>query len=100
MCGIWVADHIVICSPVGSTTVERLHEGRDQALLAVLPLEHDAVAAGLRDRLVDVAAGAGLGESDFQNADLLVPRSGWAQRSFSASAAAASFKSSAAGSSS
>ena len=23
MCGIWVADHIVICSPVGSTTTER-----------------------------------------------------------------------------
>ena len=23
MCGTWVADHIVICSPVGSTTVER-----------------------------------------------------------------------------
>ena len=61
MCGIWVADHIVICSPVGSTTTRaRLHEGRDQPLLAVLPLDHDAVAAGLLDRLVDVAAGAGL----------------------------------------
>ncbi len=23
MCGIWVADHIVYCSPVGSTTTER-----------------------------------------------------------------------------
>ena len=23
MCGTWVADHMVICSPVGSTTVER-----------------------------------------------------------------------------
>ena len=23
MCGIWVADHMVICSPVGSTTTER-----------------------------------------------------------------------------
>ncbi len=23
MCGIWVADHTVSCSPVGSTTVER-----------------------------------------------------------------------------
>jgi hypothetical protein len=23
MCGIWVADHNVICSPVGSTTTDR-----------------------------------------------------------------------------
>ena len=38
----------------------RLHEGRDQPLLAVLALDHDAVAAGLLDGLVDVAAGAGL----------------------------------------
>ena len=62
MCGIWVADHMVICSPVGSTTDgARLHEGRDQPLLAVLPLDDDAVGAGLGDRLLDVAAGAGLG---------------------------------------
>jgi hypothetical protein len=38
-----------------------LHEGRDQPLLAVLPLDHDAVLPGLRDRLVDVAAAARLG---------------------------------------
>ena len=38
----------------------RLHEGGDQPLLAVLPLEHDAVRTGLLDGLVDVAAGAGL----------------------------------------
>ena len=37
-----------------------LHERRDQPLLAVLPLDHDAVGAGLGDRLLDVAAGAGL----------------------------------------
>ena len=39
----------------------RLHERRDQPLLAVLPLDHDAVGARLLDRLVDVAARAALG---------------------------------------
>jgi hypothetical protein len=39
----------------------RLHERRDEALLAVLALDDDAVLAGLGDRLVGVAAGAGLG---------------------------------------
>ena len=38
----------------------RLHERRDESLLAVLPLDHDAVGAGLGDRRLDVAAGAGV----------------------------------------
>jgi hypothetical protein len=38
----------------------RLHERRDQPLLAVLTLDDDAVGAGLRDRVLDVPAGAGL----------------------------------------
>ena len=38
----------------------RLHERRDEPLLAVLALDHDAVAAGLADRVLDGAAGAGL----------------------------------------
>ena len=37
-----------------------LHERRDQPLLAVLPLDHDAAVARLADRVLDVAAGAGL----------------------------------------
>ena len=38
----------------------RLHERRDQPLLAVLALDDDAVGARLGDGVVDVAAGAGL----------------------------------------
>jgi hypothetical protein len=38
----------------------RLHEGRDEALLVDLPFDHDAIGARLLDRLVDVAARAGL----------------------------------------
>ena len=39
----------------------RLHERRDQPLLAVLALDHDAVGAGRSDGLLDIAAGARLG---------------------------------------
>ena len=39
----------------------RLHEGRDQSLLAVLPLDDDAVDPSCGDDIVDVVAGAGIG---------------------------------------
>ena len=98
MCGIWVADHMrdLLAGRVDDDRA-RLHEGRDQPLLAVLALDDDAVGAGLRDGLVDVAAGARPRPSRAaRTRDLLVPRSGCA----STLSSAASLRSSAAGSSS
>ena len=97
MCGIWVADHIVICSPVGSTTVERgsmkagIRRCWRYSRSSTMPSPRAFAIAS--STLPPVPASA---ESGFQNADLLVPRSGWARTLSSA----ASLRSSAAGSSS
>ena len=97
MCGIWVADHMVICSPVGSTTTERgsMKAGisrcwRYSRSMTTPPSRAFAMASSTSP---PVPASA---ESNFQNADLLVPRSGWA----STSSRAAALRSTAAGSSS
>ncbi len=97
MCGIWVADHMVICSLVGSTTTERgsMNAGisrcwRYSRSMTTPPSRALAIASST---LPPVPASS---ESNFQNADLLVPRSGWAR----VSSAAAFFRSTAAGSSS
>ena len=50
-----------------------LHECRDESLLAVLPLDHDPVAAGLLDRLLDVAAGARLARVEHPKRALVRP---------------------------
>ena len=79
MCGIWVADHIVICSPVGSTTVERgsMKAGirRCWRYSRSITMPSPRAFAIASSTLPPVPASA---ESNFQNADLLVPRSGWA----------------------
>ena len=62
MCGIWVADHIVYCSPVGSTTTERgsMNAGISRCWRYSRSITMPSVRA-LRDGLLDVAAGAGRG---------------------------------------
>ena len=102
MCGIWVADHMVICSPVGSTTVERgsMNAGisrcwRYSRSITMPSLRAASMAASTS---WPVPAWA---ESKTQRADLLVPRSGCASAPpFSGVASAASLRSRAAGSSS
>ena len=87
MCGIWVEVHIVICSPVGSTSTERgsMNAGISRCWISSRSITMPS-GAGLLDRLVDVAAGAGVALSNCQKALLLVPRSGCASTSsFSAS---------------
>ena len=97
MCGIWVADHMVICSPVGSTTVERgsMKAGisRCWRYSRSMTMPSPRAFSMASSTLPPVPASA---ESNFQKALLLVPRSGWA----STASAAASLRSSAAGSSS
>ncbi len=97
MCGIWVADHIVSCSPVGSTTTERgsMNAGisrcwRYSRSITMPPSRALAIASST---FPPVPASS---ESKTQSADLFVPRSGCA----STLSSAASLRSSAAGSSS
>ena len=97
MCGIWVADHIVYCSPVGSTTTVRgsMNAGisrcwRYSRSITMPSVRAFAIASST---LPPVPASA---ESKIHSADLLVPRSGCARTV----SAAASFRSRAAGSSS
>ena len=98
MCGTWVADHMVICSPVGSHDGRaRLHERRHQPLLAEAPLDHHAVDPGLGDGLVDVLPVPAAAESKTHVAFLFVPRSAWTR---SAPSSIAASMSSTAGSSS
>ena len=100
MCGTWVADHIVSCSPVGSTTTERgsmkagIRRCWRYSRSSRMPSPRAFSMAS--STLPPVPASA---ESKTHRALLLVPRSGWASTPLSASAAAASFRSSAAGSS-
>ena len=97
MCGTWVADHTVICSLVGSTTVERgsMNAGTSRcwrySRSMTMPSTRALAMASSTSPPVPASA-----ESSFQNADLLVPRSGCA----STVSAAASLRSSTAGSSS
>ncbi len=97
MCGIWVADHIVNCSPVGSTTTERgsMKAGISRCWRYSRSITMPSVRALLiaSSTLPPVPASA---ESKTQSADLLVPRSGCA----STSSAADFLRSRAAGSSS
>ena len=101
MCGIWVADHMVICSPVGSTTVLRgsMNAGMSRCwrYSRSITMPSPRAFSIASSTLPPVPASA---ESNLQNADLFVPSSGWARTPFSLSAAAAAFRSSAAGSSS
>ena len=94
MCGFWVADHMVSCSPVGSTTTERgsMNAGmsrcwRNSRSMTMPSARAVAIASST---LPPVPAPS---ESNCQNADLLVPRSGCARTVSSA----ASRRSSAAG---
>jgi len=101
MWGIWVADHIVICSPVGSTTVERgsMNAGisRCWRYSRSITMPSARALAIASSTLPPVPASP---ESKTQYADLFVPRSGCASTPCSRVAAAASLRSSAAGSSS
>ena len=97
MCGIWVADHMVICSPVGSTTVERgsMNAGmrrcwRYSRSIRIPLARASSIAASTAPPVPAVA------ESNCQKAEWLVPSSGCV----STSSLAASFRSSTAGSSS
>ena len=65
MCGICVADQMVNSPPAARVDDDaaRLHERRDEPLLDVPPLDDHL---GVRERLVDVAAGAGRAESKTQ----------------------------------
>ena len=97
MCGTCVAVHIVICSPVGSTTVDRgsMKAGisRCWRYSRSITMPSPRAFSMASSTLPPVPASA---ESSFQKALLLVPRSGCA----STVSAAASFRSRAAGSSS
>ena len=97
MCGICVADHMVICSPVGSTTVERgsMKAGISRCWRYSRSMTMPSARAFSMawSTLPPVPASLGV---ETQSADLFVPRSGCA----STSSAAASLRSSAAGSSS
>ena len=79
MCGIWVADHMVSCSPVGSTTTLRgsMKAGmsrcwRYSRSMRMPSVRAVSIAASTSD---PVPASA---ESKTHSADLLVPRSGCA----------------------
>ena len=101
MWGIWVADHMVSCSPVGSTTTERgsMNAGISRCWRYSRSITMPSVRAFAMasSTLPPVPASP---ESKTQRADLLVPRSGWASAPPSSAAAAAALSSSAAGSSS
>ena len=82
MCGIWVADHMVICSPVGSTTTLRgsMKAGMSRCWRYSRSMRMPSV------RAVSMAASTSepvpaSAESKTHSADLLVPRSGWASTS-------------------
>ena len=97
MCGIWVADHIVICSPVGSTTTERgsMNAGISRCCRYSRSITMPSVRAlAIASSTLPPVPASAL--SNFQYADLLVPRSGCA----STSSAAARLRSRIAGSSS
>ena len=97
MCGIWVAVHIVSCSPVGSTTTERgsMKAGMSRcwrySRSMTMPSWRAVAMAFSTSPPVPASA-----ESKVHRADLLVPRSGCARTVSSA----ASLRSRAAGSSS
>ena len=97
MCGIWVADHMVICSPVGSTTTDRgsMNAGIRRcwrySRSITMPSARASSMTSSIARPVPWPA-----ESSCQNAVLLVPRSGCA----STLSSAASLRSSTAGSTS
>ena len=97
MCGIWVAHHTVICSPVGSTTVERgsMKAGMSRCwrYSRSITIPSPRAFSMAASTLPPVPASA---ESKIHSALLLVPRSGCA----STVSLAASLRSSAAGSSS
>ncbi len=97
MCGICVADHIVTCSPVGSTTIERgsMKAGisRCWRYSRSITIPSPRAFSMASSTLPPVPASE---ESNFHRALLLVPRSGWASTLSSAD----SLRSSAAGSSS
>ena len=97
MCGICVADHIVSCSPVGSTTTERgsMNAGisRCWRYSRSITMPSPRAFSMASSTLPPVPASA---ESKTHSALLLVPRSGCA----STLSSAASLRSSAAGSSS
>ena len=80
MCGIWVADHMVICSPVGSTTTLRgsMKAGISRCWRYSRSIRMPSV------RACSIAASTSppvpaSWESKTHSADLLVPRSGWAR---------------------
>ena len=93
MCGTWVADHMVICSPVGSTTVDRgsMNAGTSRCCRK-RALDDDAVgsarAARWRRRRRRRCRPAP--ESKTQVAFSFVPRSGWTRSAPSATAASMS----------
>ncbi len=97
MCGIWVADHMVSCSPVGSTTTERgsmnagIRRCWRNSRSTTTPSARAVAMASSTSLPVPACA-----ESKTHSADLLVPSSGCA----STLSAAASLRSTAAGSSS
>ncbi len=82
MCGIWVADHIVICSPVGSTTTLRgsMKAGINRcwrySRSMTMPLVRASAMAASTSPPVPASW-----ESKTHSADLLVPRSGCASAS-------------------
>ncbi len=80
MCGTWVADHMVSCSPVGSTTTERgsMNAGirRCWRYSRSMTMPSPRAFSMASSTLPPVPASA---ESKTQVADLLVPRSGWAR---------------------
>ena len=74
MCGTWVADHIVNCGPVGSTTTERgsMNAGISRCWRSVRSTTTSALRIS-SSTSVPVPASA---ESNTQVALMLVPRSG------------------------
>ena len=90
-CGTWVEDHTVICSAVGSTTVERgsMNAGtsrcwRNVRSITMPPSRAVAIAASTSSPV------PASDESNTQVAFSLVPRSGWASGAPSSSAVAMS----------
>ena len=88
MCGIWVADHIVICSPVGSTTVERgsMNAGISRCWRSCRSMTI-AVTASPRSPSSTSPPVPAAPESKTQVEDLFVPRSGWTRSAPSSAAA-------------
>ena len=88
MCGIWVADHTVICGPVGSTTTERgsMNAGMSRCCRKVRCTTTSASRMACSTS-PPVPASA---ESNVQVALMFVPRSGCTRSAPSATAAARS----------